>query len=278
VTDKTVSSRKLILLVDGENLSAKYAAAVLNKISTLGTLTEGRVYGTPGNSSMQQWLISADAQHLEKIEVKRLSNRKNTTDFRLVVEAMEMLHTRQVDGYCIASSDGDFSALVERLKASFLVVFGFGETKQSSSVYRRLCTKFFDCSGLVSEQEHTSASPSKVPKPAPKLTPSGSTLVRGARPAAEPSSSTSKSVDHDRSAMLKWIEANAGPDGYSDVQKFGTRFSPRAYGYSTAKNLLKRALSGEVQLNESEDKLRIRVAPPAEVKTFGRRRAPSASA
>lgn len=161
---------KLILLIDAENLPSKFATVVVAKAATLGSIAEGRVYGHFGSAKMNTWAKVADELGLTKVDVTRTTRAKNAADFKLIIEAVDMMHTRALDGFCLASSDGDFSALCERIRAVALNVYGFGEKKAPES-YRKTCTAFFDCATLAAESKAVARPPAAPRKPAPAPAP-----------------------------------------------------------------------------------------------------------
>jgi hypothetical protein len=254
---------KLILLIDGENLDARHASVILDKASELGTIAEGRIYGAADNGRMKGWIKSADARHLRKVYVTRISARKDTADFKLTIEAMDMLHTRAVDGFCIASSDGDFTALAERIRASALSIYAFGE-KKAPALYQQACDMFFDCAALAAEKKTasrqaaplvskaaTSATARRTPKaappktaankatPAPAAKPAPATGAKpGQRPRGVPAEIAQRIV-----AIVDGMEAANKP---TDMRSMGNalpreipEFQVGKYGYGDTKGLLK---------------------------------------
>jgi predicted nuclease of predicted toxin-antitoxin system len=122
----------LALLIDADNISSRFGVAVLEKAASLGTLVESRVYCL-NPCSLAKWkkLMPAEAGFVHVSP----SVRKNATDFVLTIGAMDIFYTREVDGFCVVSSDSDFGALADDLRAKGKTVFGIGG-ELSSPKYR----------------------------------------------------------------------------------------------------------------------------------------------
>jgi hypothetical protein len=136
VTDK---SARLIVLVDGENFPAKLVERLLEDIRRRGSVVETRVYGHFDAQTTASWKASVPSERLTHVNVRMQG--KNSTDFLLTIEAIDILHTRHVDGICIASSDEDFSSLAHRIKATAVRAYGFGE-KKAKEEYRACFDEF----------------------------------------------------------------------------------------------------------------------------------------
>lgn len=212
---------KLILLIDGENLPSKFAGTVLAKAATLGTIAEGRVYGHFSGTRMSSWAKAADDLGLTKVDVARTTPSKNAADFRLVIEAMDMMRGRPIDGFCLASSDGDFSALCERIRAAALLIYGFGEKKAPES-YRKTCSAFFDCADLVAEAK-AATRPQTPAKPAKKR-------------AASADNNAAQKTSSDAAIVDAVKRAKKLADGWSRLTDVGTLLS----GGSAVRHLLQK--------------------------------------
>jgi hypothetical protein len=204
---------RLVLLIDGENLPAKFAHRVVEKARSLGTLVATRVYGHFAGDRMSTWRrVIADLE-LSKVDIARTSPGKNAADFRLVIEAMDMLHTRGLDGICIASSDGDFTALAERIRASALTLIVFAE-KKAPERYQAHADRFFDVAELAREAPKPQrAAAAKVAAEKPPAAKPREAPKRAAQGAANAQLPTKE--------ILAAIEKAAGGDGWAHSQKIG---------------------------------------------------------
>lgn len=258
---------KLVLLIDGENLPAKFAAPVIEKANELGVLVTTRVYGHFENAKMSGWVKAIDEHRLTKVDVSQISRAKNSADFKLVIEAMDMLHGRQLDGFCIASSDGDFSALGERIRANALVLYGFGETK-APAAYRKSCDAFFDCAELATAmtamtkaraKQATAAAPAQPTAPKRPAKPAPAKKA-AAKPAPAKRAATPASANHrepiPEAAILAAIDAAKKADGWASLSALGSQlrrtigdFSTKRYGHSTMMKMIKAMPALEARTN-----------------------------
>ncbi len=140
--------RKLALLIDSDNVSQKYLNGIFDELSQYGTVTYRRIYGDFTTSANARW----SGKLLEKsiIPIQQFSNTtgKNATDSALIIDAMDLLYNSNVDGFCIVSSDSDFTRLASRLRESGKIVIGMGEKKTPDS-FRAACTVFTELENLI---------------------------------------------------------------------------------------------------------------------------------
>ena len=144
----TTAATKLALLIDGDNISATYQPLIMREAEQRGTVAIRRIYGQFKSGKMKSWLKHIDEFDLTAVNVSPLTHGKNATDMKLTIEAMDMLSGRQLDGICIASSDGDFTPLAARIRASALTVYGFG-AKKAPKGYKEEFDRFYECDTLL---------------------------------------------------------------------------------------------------------------------------------
>ncbi|MGN0600862.1 MAG: NYN domain-containing protein [Oscillospiraceae bacterium] len=124
-----MSDKKYAVLIDAENVSDKYIKAILDEISNEGTITYKRIYGDwtrPGLSSWKNILLN---HSITPIQQYGYTTGKSSTDSAMIIDAMDILYSGSVDGFCIVSSDSDFTRLAVRLRESGMNVIGMGEKK-----------------------------------------------------------------------------------------------------------------------------------------------------
>ena len=142
------NERKLALLIDSDNVSAKYLNGIFDELSQYGTVTYRRIYGDFTSQANARW----SNRLLEKsiIPIQQFSNTsgKNATDSALIIDAMDLLYNSNVDGFCIVSSDSDFTRLASRLRESGKIVIGMGEKKTPDS-FRAACTVFTELENVL---------------------------------------------------------------------------------------------------------------------------------
>jgi uncharacterized LabA/DUF88 family protein len=119
----------LAVLIDADNASAAIVAPLLAEVAKLGTASVKRIYGdwtTPNLASWKQVLLDHSIQPIQQF---RYTTGKNATDSAMIIDGMDLLHSRRFTGYCIVSSDSDFTRLAQRIRESGVSVYGFGEQK-----------------------------------------------------------------------------------------------------------------------------------------------------
>lgn len=145
---------RLALLIDADNVRASFLPIIIREASALGTITIKRVYGHFASSAMNAWQPLVHEHALTPVHIPPAATGKNATDMKLAIEAMDLLHRGQVQGFCIASSDSDFTTLASRIREDGVAVYGFGEQK-ASIAYVRSCDRFFYCDLLAKEEKAT---------------------------------------------------------------------------------------------------------------------------
>ena len=158
--ESTIRRARLALLIDADNVRADYLPIIVREASALGTITVKRVYGHFASSSMNSWQSLVHQHALTPVHVPPAAVGKNATDMKLAIEAMDLLPRGQVEGFCIASSDSDFTTLASRIREDGTAVYGFGEQKASVG-WVRACDRFFYCDLLLKEEKGGAKEPEK---------------------------------------------------------------------------------------------------------------------
>ncbi len=130
---------RLAVLIDGDNVAAKHADAIFGRIDDLGNAQIRRIYGDL--ASANGWQDAIVRHSLVCRQHYPLSQAKNAADIALVIDAMDILHAGGVDGFCIVSSDCDFTPLAKRIREAGKLVYGFGKAGAHES-YRASCREF----------------------------------------------------------------------------------------------------------------------------------------
>jgi len=134
-------NRRLALLIDADNASPAVIVGLLSEISKYGVLTVKRAYGDWTTPNLGGWKNSLLDHSIVPIQQFRYTVGKNATDTAMIIDAMDILYSGNVDGFCLVSSDSDFTRLASRLRESGLVVYGFGERK-TPNAFVSACDKF----------------------------------------------------------------------------------------------------------------------------------------
>ena len=136
-----MSDKRFALLIDSDNISAKYIDSILDEMTRHGVATYRRIYGDFTDYHMNKWKSELAERSITPIQQFRNTTGKNATDSALIIDAMDILYAGNVEGFCIVSSDGDFTRLASRLRESGMEVIGMGESKTPKS-FRGACSVF----------------------------------------------------------------------------------------------------------------------------------------
>ncbi|MDO4642029.1 MAG: NYN domain-containing protein [Neisseria sp.] len=218
------SDKKLAVLIDADNAPADIIDRLLEEIAKYGIASVKRIYGD-WSHGLNKWKAALLPHAIIPVQQFAYTKGKNATDMALVIDAMDLLYSGNFDGFCIVSSDSDFTRLASRLRESGLTVYGFGE-KKTPEAFRKACDKFIYTE--IFRPEKATAEKNKN---------NGKT-----KPAAESGNSTFDAATLIKRAVrenaddLGW--ANLGPIG-SYINKINPDFDPRLYGYSKLSELIK---------------------------------------
>jgi len=162
----TSTALRLAVLIDGENVPAKDAGALFSRVANIGNPIIRRVYGDFTKSGVSDWpkVISRHGGSAE--QNGHTSAGKNASDIALVVDAMDFLHKRSVDGFCIATSDGDFTSLAKRIREEGLKVYCFGHNNAAKAL-KAACDGFFTLAPPEAPADKKTAAPTVDNKPKP---------------------------------------------------------------------------------------------------------------
>lgn len=158
----TTNELKLAVLIDADNVPSSNVKGMLEEIAKYGTPTFKRIYGDFTKPNLAGWKNVLLANAITPIQQYGYTTGKNSTDSALIIDAMDILYTGDVDGFCIISSDSDFTRLATRLREAGKKVFGMGE-KKTPTAFIAACNKFIYIEILHKEAKETVA-PAKVTK------------------------------------------------------------------------------------------------------------------
>ncbi len=206
------TAQKLAVLIDADNAQPSIVVGLLAEIAKYGTANVKRIYGDWTGSRLKGWKEVLLLHSIQPIQQFGYTTGKNATDSAMIIDAMDLLYTNKFDGFCIVSSDSDFTKLASRIREFGLVVYGFGERK-TPEAFVSACDKFIYTEVLLSKEDDH---PSIKRKSANELK-QDTKLVNLLRNAVEASSDDSG-----------W--AHLAPVG-SNIAKQAPDFDPRNYGY-----------------------------------------------
>mgnify|MGYP002564394129 CR=1 FL=1 len=139
--DKQPSEKRFALLIDADNVSAKYIKPITDELSNYGTVTIKRIYGDWTLSLHAKWKDALLENSLTPIQQFGYTQGKNATDSAMIIDAMDLLYSGNLDGFCIVSSDSDFTRLAARLREAGKLVIGMGESK-ALGPFVKACDQF----------------------------------------------------------------------------------------------------------------------------------------
>jgi len=140
------------VLIDADNIPAKYAGPILKEINALGEPALRRVYGDWSSGRLANWSKTVRDLGLVAHQESANTTGKNASDIGLVIDAMDILHTGRFDGFVLVSSDSDFTSLANRVREQGMDVIGIGEAKTPESL-RNVCNRFILIENIVDESE-----------------------------------------------------------------------------------------------------------------------------
>ena len=150
-----MEDKRYAVLIDSDNISAKYISAILDEMTKYGVITYRRIYGDWTQPQSGKWKDELLSNSITPIQQFRNTTGKNATDSALIIDAMDILYTDNVDGFCIVSSDSDFTRLASRLRESGMHVIGMGEKKTPKS-FRAACSVFTNLELLIEPSDNYS--------------------------------------------------------------------------------------------------------------------------
>lgn len=225
-------STRLAVLIDGDNTTPTIIRALLAEIAKYGSATVKRAYGDWTTPNLRGWKEVINAHAIQPIQQFAYTTGKNATDSALIIDAMDLLYTGNLDGFCLVSSDSDFTKLASRLRESGQTVYGFGEPKTPHSLVAA-CDRFVYLDVLRSAQEPEASSSEDSPD-APRH-----------RPPARQSRSELRRDGKLLKLLRDGIDAASDDDGWahlggvgSHIAKQASDFDSRNWGYAKLVDLL----------------------------------------
>lgn len=155
---------RLAVLIDADNAQAAFIDDLLAEVAKYGVATVKRIYGDWTSPQLGRWKDVLHLHAINPVQQFAYTKGKNATDSAMIIDAMDLLYTGRFDGFCLVTSDSDFTRLASRLRESGVTVFGFGERKTPES-FRSACDKFVyvDVLGSPRDEEAGTEQTSKRP-------------------------------------------------------------------------------------------------------------------
>jgi len=246
-----MSDKKLniAILIDGDNAQAKLLKETIEEVSKYGKATIRRIYGDWTSQTMSSWKNLINQHSINPIQKFSYTSGKNSTDGALIIDAMDILHSKNVEGFCIVSSDSDYTGLAKRIREEGLFVMGIGEKKTPES-FVQSCDIFTYTENITpkiietTETEQKEVNKSKTLPKAEKI--SQKEPKRKSLLSKKDNETISKafdiSTDDNEIAYISAIGAN--------IRKIDPSFDTRTYNISTLSKLFESLDEYEVIRNE----------------------------
>jgi uncharacterized LabA/DUF88 family protein len=233
--------RRFAVLIDADNTSPRIAAGLFEEVAKFGEASVRRIYGDFSSQRLKSWTEILSKYAIDPYQQFAYTSGKNASDIALVIDAMDLLHSGRFDGFCLVSSDSDFTRLASRLREQGADVYGFGEQKTPES-FRQACRRFIYTENLLPEAQ---------------LATPGEGLSRNA---LEPPSAAVPILNR----VIAQMETEDGWVGLSAVgQRLATiasDFDTRTYGFRKLSDLVR--MTGAFDLEQPEGRtIRIRAKP-----------------
>ena len=226
---------RLAVLIDADNAQAAVIEGLLAEIARFGEATVKRIYGDFTSPASSSWKKTLQKYAIKPVQQFAYSTGKNSTDSTLIIDAMDLLYTRKFDGFCLVTSDSDFTGLAMRLREEGLMVMGFGE-KKTPDAFRNACHKFIFTEILRPATPDAAMTPPKADnetKVAPP--PAAVETIEPAAPQQIP-----------KKFILAALEQSCDDSGWAHLGTFGgflTKLQPdfdsRLYGFKKLSDLVK---------------------------------------
>ncbi|MBG7629471.1 MAG: NYN domain-containing protein [Bacteroidetes bacterium] len=166
-----IKDTKLAVLIDGDNIPSKYIKEMMEEITKYGTPTIKRIYGDWTKPHLSKWKNILLENAITPIQQYGYTTGKNATDSAMIIDAMDILYSEKVNGFCLVSSDSDFTKLATRLREEGHVVYGIGE-KKTPNPFIVACDKFIYLEILALDEEESQDGKKHAKKPSiDKITP-----------------------------------------------------------------------------------------------------------
>ncbi len=148
MSEQQEQQQKFAVLIDGDNAQASLLPEILAEVSKVGLITIKRIYGDWTTTNMNSWKGSLHKFAIQPIQQFRYTVGKNATDSAMIIDAMDLLHGGDVQGFCIVASDSDYTRLATRIREEGLFVIGVGE-KKTPEAFTNACNQFIFTENLV---------------------------------------------------------------------------------------------------------------------------------
>lgn len=229
----------IAVLIDGDNAQPKLIKEIIEEVSKYGKATIRRIYGDWTSQQMNSWKNIINHHSINPIQKFSYTTGKNSTDSAMIIDAMDMLHSKNIEGFCIVSSDSDYTGLAKRIREEGLYVMGIGE-KKTPEAFVKSCEVFTFTENLVSEEIEVAKPQTTKKTSTPKQTKTNKTIL-----SKEDQATINKAFDislnEEDQAYISKVGAN--------IRKIDPSFDSRTYGFKSLTKLFENLNNFEVLKN-----------------------------
>lgn len=208
-----MTDSKFAVLIDADNISDRYVKVIFEEISNYGVATYKRIYGDWTKPSLSRWKTVLLENSITPVQQYSYTTGKNATDSAMIIDAMDILYSGNVEGFCLVTSDSDFTRLAARIREAGMYVVGMGEVK-TPEAFKSACNvyRYLD---LLSEEQETTIENKPVTNEVSKV-----------------------GLKKLKKALVNIVEENSDGDGWMNIGDLGNKiqkrfpdFDVRNYGY-----------------------------------------------
>lgn len=239
----------IALLIDADNSPASKIEEILDELAKYGVINIRRAYGNWKSAHLKGWEKVLHDYAIQPMQQFAYTKGKDATDAAMIIDAMDLLYTKQLDGFCIVSSDSDFTPLVMRIRANGLKVFGFGE-KKTPDPFVNACSKFLYLENLGNPEDVAPSALAEAKVPEAKVPEAATLSASPPAPAAAPKPAPGRMSPKELqsnvrlvSMLQKSVEAEADDEGWAGLGAVGQHISKQAsfdsrnFGYAKLRDL-----------------------------------------
>ncbi|PKH50630.1 Maebl [Tenacibaculum sp. Bg11-29] len=231
----------IAVLIDGDNAQPKLLKEIIEEVSKYGKATIRRIYGDWTSQQMNSWKAIINQHSISPIQKFSYTTGKNSTDGSLIIDAMDILHGKNIEGFCIVSSDSDYTGLAKRIREQGLFVMGIGE-KKTPEAFVKSCEVFTYTENIKDEQNEITKLKSTKETANKKV----KEIIEKVKLSKEDLKTIDKAFDistnEEENAYISTLGVN--------IRKIDPSFDPRSYGFKNLTKLFENIDKFEVIKNE----------------------------
>src|SRR5215208_1402628 len=229
----TNGRQRIAVLIDGDNAQSSLLPQMLVEAGRQGQVTLRRIYGDWTTANMNSWKDTLNFHAFQPIQQFRYTIGKNATDSAMIIDAMDLLHSGVVDGFCLVSSDSDYTRLATRIREAGVFVMGIGE-KKTPKAFVNACDLFVYTENLVEQKKATQQKRTQT-----------SRVKKTTTTEIEPETEPEKEEADPMPVLSQAFEMAVGQDGWARLDVMGNAiyqvdpgFDPRTYGHKQLSRML----------------------------------------